>query len=180
MIICQTSSYWQFLTVIKFLLGPLNYILECKIVFTIVEQSYDNQSYSNKRPVDEEDQGYEQQSKRMRVEAGEGPNTMLRILVNSKVGVYCLWSAINSNNSVLSKGIYLLIFLGCRWYYWKGLQFLLLVLMSVVWVDFQNTSHENIFLFLTLSFRFFFKLSPALWSESYSLTIVFWYHRSCI
>ena len=48
------------------------------------EESYDNQSYSNKRPVDDSD-GYEQHvTKRMRVEAGEGPNTLLRILVNSK------------------------------------------------------------------------------------------------
>lgn len=47
------------------------------------EQSYDNQGYSNKRPIDESD-GYEQQTKKMRVEPGDGPNTLLRILVNSK------------------------------------------------------------------------------------------------
>ncbi len=48
------------------------------------EESYDNQSFSNKRPVDDTD-GYEQQvTKKMRIEAGEGPNTLLRILVNSK------------------------------------------------------------------------------------------------
>ena len=49
-----------------------------------IEESYDQQSFSNKRPVDESD-GYEQQvTKKMRVEAGDGPNTLLRILVNSK------------------------------------------------------------------------------------------------
>lgn len=52
---------------------------------TYDNQTYDNPSFSNKRPVDEAD-GYEQHvTKRMRVEAGEGPNTILRILVNSKV-----------------------------------------------------------------------------------------------
>ncbi|XP_028399071.1 heterogeneous nuclear ribonucleoprotein K-like [Dendronephthya gigantea] len=51
---------------------------------TYDDQSYENPSFSNKRPVDESD-GYEQHvTKRMRVEAGEGPNTILRILVNSK------------------------------------------------------------------------------------------------
>lgn len=48
------------------------------------DSSYDNQNYSNKRPVDDGD-GYNQQvTKKMRVEAGEGPNTLLRIIVNSK------------------------------------------------------------------------------------------------
>ena len=49
------------------------------------EQSFDSPTFSNKRPVDETDDYDGQQSKKMRVEAGEGPNTLLRILVNSKV-----------------------------------------------------------------------------------------------
>ena len=46
--------------------------------------SFDNQNYSAKRPVDDGD-GYGGETKKMRVEAGEGPSTLLRILCNSKV-----------------------------------------------------------------------------------------------
>lgn len=62
-----------------------SYVKDFWYIYYNVEQSYDNQGYSNKRPIDESD-GYEQQTKKMRVEPGDGPNTLLRILVNSKVG----------------------------------------------------------------------------------------------
>jgi hypothetical protein len=61
-------------------------LLACLLshIYLFIEEPYDQQSFSNKRPVDESD-GYEQQvTKKMRVEAGDGPNTLLRILVNSK------------------------------------------------------------------------------------------------
>ena len=49
-----------------------------------VADSYNSPNFSIKRPVDESD-GYEQQvTKKMRIEPGDGPSTLLRILVNSK------------------------------------------------------------------------------------------------
>ena len=50
-----------------------------------LETSYETQSYATKRPVEEDTDGYGGQTKKMRLEAGEGPQTLLRILVNSKV-----------------------------------------------------------------------------------------------
>lgn len=46
------------------------------------EEPYDD-GFSKKRSVEETDP-YEQPTKKRRMEAGDGPNTMIRILVNSK------------------------------------------------------------------------------------------------